>query len=116
MDEWIRQAIKYSDGACWNNGSWGVRNMRGSTICQYMPQGEQLTCHIAKQRNTQTQTVKIRWHSSGLLPLTQTRLALNAYLITYLNRTGAAGAVIVNAGANTRSQPFTVHQAATGYI
>ena len=30
MDEWIRQAIKYSDGACWNNGSWGVRNMRGS--------------------------------------------------------------------------------------
>jgi hypothetical protein len=30
MDEWIRQAIKYSDGACWNNGSWGIRNMRGS--------------------------------------------------------------------------------------
>jgi hypothetical protein len=29
-DEWIRQAIKYGDGAFWNNGSWGVRNMRGS--------------------------------------------------------------------------------------
>ena len=31
MDEWIRQAIKYSDGACWNNGSWGIRDMRGSS-------------------------------------------------------------------------------------
>ena len=31
MDEWIRQAIKYGDGAFWNNGSWGVRDMRGST-------------------------------------------------------------------------------------
>jgi hypothetical protein len=30
MDEWIRQAIKYSNGALWNNGSWGVRDMRGS--------------------------------------------------------------------------------------
>jgi len=30
MDEWIRQAIRYGDGAFWNNGSWGVRNMRGS--------------------------------------------------------------------------------------
>jgi hypothetical protein len=30
MDEWIRQAIKYGDGAFWNNGSWGVRMMRGS--------------------------------------------------------------------------------------
>jgi hypothetical protein len=59
MDEWIRQAIKYSDGACWNNGSWGVRNMRGSNnLSQCMPQGEQLTCHIAKQKNIQTQTVK----------------------------------------------------------
>jgi hypothetical protein len=30
MDEWIRQAVKYSNGAIWNNGSWGVRNMRSS--------------------------------------------------------------------------------------
>jgi len=30
MDEWIRQAIKYGGGAFWNNGSWGVRNMRNS--------------------------------------------------------------------------------------
>jgi len=30
MDEWIRQAIKYGGGAFWNNGSWGIRNMRGS--------------------------------------------------------------------------------------
>ena len=30
MDEWIRQAIKYSNGAMFNNGSWGVRPMRGS--------------------------------------------------------------------------------------
>ena len=30
MDEWIRQAIKYGDGAFWNNGSYGVRNMRSS--------------------------------------------------------------------------------------
>lgn len=30
MDEWIRQAIKYGAGAFWNNGSWGVRDMRGS--------------------------------------------------------------------------------------
>ena len=30
MDEWIRQAIKYGDGAFWNNGSWGIRNMRSS--------------------------------------------------------------------------------------
>ena len=31
MDEWIRQAIKYGGGAIWNNGSWGIRDMRGST-------------------------------------------------------------------------------------
>jgi len=30
MDEWIRCAIRYGNGAFWNNGSWGVRNMRGS--------------------------------------------------------------------------------------
>ena len=30
MDEWIRQAIKYGGGAFWNNGSWGIRNMRSS--------------------------------------------------------------------------------------
>ena len=30
MDEWIRQAVKYGAGAFWNNGSWGVRDMRGS--------------------------------------------------------------------------------------
>ena len=28
MNEWIRQAIKYSDGCLWNNGSWVVRNMK----------------------------------------------------------------------------------------
>ena len=28
MDQWIRQAIKYSDGCLWNNGSWVVRNMK----------------------------------------------------------------------------------------
>ena len=31
MDEWIRQAIKHGAGAFWNNGSWGIRDMRGST-------------------------------------------------------------------------------------
>jgi hypothetical protein len=30
MDEWIRCAIRYSNGALFNNGSYGVRNMRGS--------------------------------------------------------------------------------------
>jgi hypothetical protein len=30
MDEWVRCAIKYGGGAIWNNGSWGVRPMRGS--------------------------------------------------------------------------------------
>jgi len=30
MDEWIRQSIKYGAGAFWNNGSFGVRTMRGS--------------------------------------------------------------------------------------
>jgi hypothetical protein len=30
MDEFIRQCIKYSNGALFNNGSWGVRPMRGS--------------------------------------------------------------------------------------
>lgn len=30
MDEWIRQAVKYGNGAFWNNGSYGVRPMRGS--------------------------------------------------------------------------------------
>ena len=29
MDEWIRQAIFHSNGALWNNGSWGVRDMKG---------------------------------------------------------------------------------------
>ena len=31
MDEWIRQAIKYGGGAFWNNGSYGIRNMRSSS-------------------------------------------------------------------------------------
>jgi hypothetical protein len=30
MDEWVRCAIKYGGGAIWNNGSWGIRNMRSS--------------------------------------------------------------------------------------
>ena len=30
MDEWIRQAIGNGGGAIWNNGSWGIRDMRGS--------------------------------------------------------------------------------------
>jgi len=30
MDEWIRQAVKYGNGAFYNFGSWGIRNMRGS--------------------------------------------------------------------------------------
>jgi len=29
MDEIIRQSIKYANGAVWNNGSWGIRDMRG---------------------------------------------------------------------------------------
>ena len=29
MEEWIRQAIYHSNGALWNNGSWGQRDMRG---------------------------------------------------------------------------------------
>jgi hypothetical protein len=29
MDEWIRQAIKYGNGAFWNNGSWGIRQQHG---------------------------------------------------------------------------------------
>jgi hypothetical protein len=31
MDEFIRQCIKYGGGAFWNNGSYGIRDMRGST-------------------------------------------------------------------------------------
>jgi hypothetical protein len=30
MDEWIRQSIKYGAGAFWNNGSYGIRDMKGS--------------------------------------------------------------------------------------
>jgi hypothetical protein len=29
MNEWIKQAIHHSNGALWNNGSWGQRDMRG---------------------------------------------------------------------------------------
>jgi hypothetical protein len=29
MNEWIKQAIVASNGALWNNGSWGQRDMRG---------------------------------------------------------------------------------------
>ena len=29
MNEWIKQAIAASNGALWNNGSWGQRDMRG---------------------------------------------------------------------------------------
>ena len=29
MDEWIRNAVKYSDRSLWNNGSWVVRDVRG---------------------------------------------------------------------------------------
>lgn len=29
MEEWIRQAIYHSNGALWNNGSYGQRDMRG---------------------------------------------------------------------------------------
>jgi len=29
MNEWIRQAIHASNGALWNNGSWGQRDMKG---------------------------------------------------------------------------------------
>ena len=29
IDEWIRQAIAASNGALWNNGSWGQRDVKG---------------------------------------------------------------------------------------
>ena len=29
MDAWIKLAIEHSNGALWNNGSWGQRDMRG---------------------------------------------------------------------------------------
>lgn len=29
MDEIIRQCVKYANGALWNDGSWGIRDMRG---------------------------------------------------------------------------------------
>ena len=29
MDEWIRHAVKNSNGVLWNNGSWVVRDVRG---------------------------------------------------------------------------------------
>jgi hypothetical protein len=29
MEEWIRQAIYHSNGALWNNGSYGQRDMKG---------------------------------------------------------------------------------------
>ena len=29
MEEWIRQAIYHSKGAVWNNGSYGLRDMKG---------------------------------------------------------------------------------------
>ena len=29
MNEWIKQAIVASNGALWNNGSWGQRDMKG---------------------------------------------------------------------------------------
>lgn len=28
-EEWVRQAIKYSNGALWNNGTWGIRDVKG---------------------------------------------------------------------------------------
>ena len=28
-EEWVRQAIKYSNGACWNNGTYGQRDVKG---------------------------------------------------------------------------------------
>ena len=28
-EEWVRQAIKYSNGACWNNGTYGQRDIKG---------------------------------------------------------------------------------------
>ncbi len=29
MNEWIKQALAASDGALWNNGSWGQRDVKG---------------------------------------------------------------------------------------
>jgi hypothetical protein len=28
-EEWVKQAIKYSNGACWNNGTYGQRDVKG---------------------------------------------------------------------------------------
>jgi hypothetical protein len=28
-EEWVKQAIKYSNGACWNNGTFGQRDVKG---------------------------------------------------------------------------------------
>jgi hypothetical protein len=54
MDEWIRQAIKYSDGACWNNGSWGIRNMRGSSNLSVHACGRAVDLSYRKTENTRT--------------------------------------------------------------
>jgi hypothetical protein len=116
MDEWIRQAIKYSDGALWNNGSWGVRNMRGSNNLSVHATGRAVDLSYRKSEKHPTANRKATMAFIRVVTANANALGLECILITYLSRTGVAGAVIVNAGVNTRSQPFTVHQAAIGYI
>jgi hypothetical protein len=61
MNEWIKQAIAASNGALWNNGSWGQRDMRGKPgSLSVHATGALLICRIAKTKRTQKQDAKKR--------------------------------------------------------
>ncbi len=117
MNEWIKQAIAASNGALWNNGSWGQRDMRGKP--------GSLSVHATGRavdlsyRKSEKNPKAGRKEALSLLTnwlLTQTILVCNAFLTISRKSTGARGVAIVKHGSNMTSQQFTVHQVAIGFI
>ena len=110
MDEWIRQAIKYGGGAFWNNGSWGVRPMRGS---------ESLSVHATGR------AVDLSYRPSEKQPTANRKGAIAFLNIVIANANelgstislkhlGVAGVVIVRRGSRTANQRYTVRRVAIG--
>ncbi len=100
MDEWIRQAIKYSNGALWNNGSWGVRDMRGSA---------NLSVHATGR------AVDLSYRKSEKYPLANRKGAI-AFLNIVIANANELGvdAVIDKRGSRTASQKYTARRVAIG--
>ncbi len=80
MDEWIRQAVKYGDGAFYNFGSWGIRNMRGSSNLSVHACGRAVDLSYSKSEKHPTANRKVTMAFINIVTANANALGLECIL------------------------------------